>query len=257
MAPFCPQTPHPHDQPGFAAPAWPSRQRLSPTLRLAWAGVCLTLLGCGPSASDSWFPLDAGRAQTYRVRHDTDEGTREDTWTQTVRGPVAWDGGQAVVRHHSAGVEFYLKASDAGVQRVAVRAEVDEQPQADEPARWVLKAPYSVGTEWSTPTVPYLLQKRNEYPRELRNTHRLAMQWRIAAVDETVETPAGRFQPCLRVEGVGQLNLYTDPVHGFSDVPITGKEWYCRGVGLVKWERHETVPSGFFVGGSVSAELLR
>lgn len=235
------------------SPVTPARAACAWTL----AGVAACLSACGPSASNVWFPLDEGLQQSYRVRHDSADISSEETWTQTVRAPLTWNGEPVAVRHHSAGVEFYLKSTEAGVQRVAVRAEVDGEALPDDPPRWVLKAPYVVGTEWSTPTVPYLLQRRNEYPRELRHTHRLNMQWRIAAVDETVETPAGRFQPCLRVDGVGRLNLYTDPVNGFSDVPITGKEWYCRGVGLVKWERHETVPSGFFLGGSVSAELLR
>lgn len=240
------------DGPGSAA------HPLKSPLRAAFAlSVGLSLSACGPAQGDGWFPLDPGHRQTYQVRHELDGVVRDEVWTQTVRDAVTWDDAPVAVRHHSAGVEFYLKASDAGVQRVAVRADVDDEPQADDPPRWVLKAPYTVGTEWSTPTVPYLLERRNEYPRELRLTHRLNMQWRIAAVDDAVDTPAGRFQPCLRVEGVGQLNLYTDPVNGFSDVPITGREWYCRGVGLVKWERRETVPSGFFMGGVVSAELLR
>lgn len=228
--------------------------------RALWAlPVLVPLAACAPKADgEAWFPLSPGQRQTYAVITETDDGVRrDDTWTQTVTARRDWEGQNVSVRHHSAGVEFYLAASPEGVRRVAVRAEVDAEPQPDEPVRWVLKAPYAVGTEWTTPTVPHLLQRRNEYPRELRNTHRVQMQWRIAAVDEEVQTPAGRFAPCLRVEGVGTLNLYTDPVHGFNDVPITGKEWYCRGVGLVKWERRETVPRGFFVGGSVQAELVR
>ena len=63
-------------------------------------------------------------------------------------------------------------------------------------------------------------------------------------------------QPCLRVEGQARLNLYTDPVNGFSDVPLISREWYCQNVGLVKFEREERVPSGFIMGGMVSAEVL-
>lgn len=253
MRTFHPATPAVRGSGPFA----PDRRAPGRVAALLAVGAGLGLSACGPTPGDGWFPLDAGHRQTYQVRYEVDGVVRDEVWTQTVRGTATWDEAPVAVRHHSAGVEFYLKASDAGVQRVAVRAEVDDQPQADDPPRWVLKAPYAVGTEWSSPTVPYLLERRNEYPRELRHTHRLNMQWRIAAVDDAVDTPAGRFQPCLRVEGVGQLNLYTDPVNGFSDVPLTGREWYCRGVGLVKWERREVVPAGFFIGGVVSAELLR
>lgn len=226
---------------------------LASGLSVAWA-----LIGCAPSGGEAWMPLDAGRRHVYAVRTETGDGApREEVWIQTVTHQTEWEGRTVSVRHHSAGVEFYLAETPQGIQRVAVRAEVDAEPQADDPPRWVLKAPYAIGVEWTTPTVPYLLQRRNEHPRELRHTHRLSMQWRIVSLDDEVTTEAGRFRPCLRVEGVGSLNLYTDPVNGFTDVPVTGKEWYCRGVGLVKWERRETVPPGFFVGGVVTAELTR
>lgn len=223
-----------------------------------WLCGVWSLTACAPSGGEAWMPLDTGRQHVYAVRTETDDGQhREEVWMQTVTHVTEWDGRTVSVRHHSAGVEFYLAETPQGIQRVAVRAEVDAEPQADDPPRWVLKAPYAPGSEWTTPTVPYLLQRRNEYPRELRHTHRLNMQWRIVTLDDEVTTVAGRFAPCLRAEGVGSLNLYTDPVNGFTDVPVTGKEWYCRGVGLVKWERRETVPQGFFVGGVVTAELLR
>jgi hypothetical protein len=80
------------------------------------------------------------------------------------------------------------------------------------------------------------------------------MTWRIEAVDDTVTTPQGTHQPCLRVVGRAELNLYTDPVNGFTNVPLVGREWYCQGVGLVKFEREETVPKGFMTGGKLTAE---
>lgn len=167
------------------------------------------------------------------------------------------DGQPVYVRRHSEGVEFHLLADEMGVRRIASRVEIDQEATPDAEPRWVLKAPYVVGTEWTTTTVPYFLMRKNEYPRELKNTHQALMTWKIEAVDEVVETPAGRFQPCMRVEGVAHLNLYTDPVNGFNDVPLIGREWYCRGVGLVKFERTEKVPAGFMTGGTLQAELTR
>jgi len=115
-----------------------------------------------------------------------------------------------------------------------------------------------VGTEWATPTVPYLLQRKNEYPRELKHSHKTLMTWRIEDAQASVTTAQGQtFSPCLKVVGVGHLNLYTDPVNGFSDVPLISREWYCQGVGLVKFEREERVASGFLTGGLLSAEILR
>jgi hypothetical protein len=84
------------------------------------------------------------------------------------------------------------------------------------------------------------------------------MIWRIEAVDDVVKLADGStLSPCLRVRGEARLNLYTDPVNGFTDVPLISREWYCKGLGLVKLEREEKVPSGFLVGGVLRAEWAR
>ncbi len=219
-----------------------------------WA---LLLAGCAPSGGDSWFPLVAGWSQTYEVRVESEEPRAPEAWTLRVGAPVAWDGESLPVRHHSQGVNYLFKVDEQGIRRVATRVDIDEEPTADKEPMWVLKAPYAVGTEWTTTTVPYLILRKNEHPRELRHSHRAVMTWRIEAVDETVETPKGRFSPCLKVVGRASLNLYTDPVNGFTNVPLVSREWYCRGQGLVRFEREEKVPAGFLVGGSLTAEWVR
>jgi hypothetical protein len=237
--------------------------RFTPLLWTGWARAAALALGplwlvaCSPPPGDSWFPLHVGHEQVYAVSYDTTDPQAPEVWTQTVVREEAWENSTVAVRRHSAGVEFYLQQTDQGIRRVAVRADADGEAQPDEPPRWVLKAPYQVGTEWTTTTVPYLLKRRNEHPRELRHTHTVQLQWRIEAADDTVDIPAGTFTPCLRVVGVGQLNLYTDPVNGFTNVPIVSREWYCRGQGLVKFEREEIVPEGFFTGGVIRAEWVR
>lgn len=240
----------------------------------AWlSGLTLALLvGCDRAPAPEgeaaqWMPLAQGRSHTYRVTtvagDATDVGTAApqfDEWTLSSLGPGAlmgWEGQTVWLRHHSEGVTYFLQASDQGIRRVATQADIDAEPTADPEPRWVLKTPIRVGTEWTTPTVPYLLTRKNEYPRELKHTHKLTMTWRIDSVDDTVTTPAGTHSPCLRVEGQGELNLYTDPVNGFRNVPIVGREWYCKGVGLVKFEREETVPKGFMSGGRITAEWVR
>ncbi|MEZ5644026.1 MAG: hypothetical protein R3E99_02490 [Burkholderiaceae bacterium] len=217
------------------------------------------LSGCsGDDLGNAWFPLREGVEQTLEVRYETDEPREDERWTMRVTAPATFGDRQVAVRHHSAGVSYYLQVDDQGVRRVASRIDIDEMPLPDADPVWVLKAPFAVGTEWTTPTVPYLLQRRNEYPRDLKHTHRAVMTWRIEAVDDTVTLTGGdRLSPCLRVVGQARLNLYTDPVNGFTDVPLVSREWYCRGEGLVKLEREEQVPAGFMTGGKLVAELLR
>lgn len=233
------------------------KNAFQPSRCVVWAAALLA--GCGPPSSSAWLPLDKGHSQTYRVtvtgsEDGPDGAAPAQSWTVATEGSTQLNGDTVWTRRHSEGVTFYLKHDASGTRRVAQRTDIDEAPTEDPEPRWVLKAPYTVGTEWTTPTVPHLLQRKNEHPRELKHTHKVHMTWRIEAVDDVVTTPQGTHQPCLRVVGRAELNLYTDPVNGFTNVPLVGREWYCQGVGLVKFEREETVPKGFMTGGKLTAE---
>ena len=217
------------------------------------------LSGCsGRDLGNDLFPLREGDAQTLAVSYRMDEPRDPERWVMHVRPPTVFQDQPVAVRHHSAGVSYYLKIDDQGIRRVATRTDIDRDPTPDADPVWVLKAPYQVGTEWITPTVPYLIQRRNEHPRDLKYTHKALMTWRIEAVDDTVRLADGStHQPCLRVVGEARLNLYTDAVNGFTDVPLISREWYCQGKGLLKFEREEKVPEGFLTGGVLSAEWAR
>lgn len=225
--------------------------------RLNAIGLAALLAGCQGAQSDSWFPLVEGSSQVYEVKVTSEEAPPVDEWTLRVEGPRTLNDQPVMVRHHSAGVGYFLKTDETGVKRVATQMDIDTEPTSEKEPMWVLKAPYAVGTEWTTTTVPYLILRRNEHPRELRYSHKALMYWRIEAVDDSVTTPTGTHQPCLRVVGRANLNLFTDPVNGFTDVPLTSREWYCQGKGLVKFEREEKVPNGFLLGGRLEAQWVR
>lgn len=225
----------------------------------AWLMLGLALSACTqPNLGHDWFPLREGDEQTLAVAYETDEARAPEHWTLHVLAPSTFDQRPVAVRRHSAGVRYFLMVDEQGIRRVATQTDLDREPLPDPEPVWVLKAPYSVGTEWTTVTVPHLLQRKNEHPRDLKHTHKALMTWRIEAVDDTVHLADGReHAPCLRVVGVAHLNLYTDPVHGFTDVPLISREWYCKGQGLVALEREERVPQGFLTGGMLRAERVR
>jgi hypothetical protein len=246
------------NKPHRLAPLLADRNATKNSRWLLTASAALLMAGCQPASSNHnpWFPLVAGAEQVYDVRMVGDEPQADERWTMQVRGPENVGEQQTMVRHHSEGIAYYLVTDHTGIRRIATKTDVAAEPTPDEEERWVIKAPYQVGTEWSSPTVPYLLQHRNEYPRQLKYTHRAVMAWRIEALDDEVMTAAGQtFKPCLRVVGTARLKLYADPVHGFTDIPLISREWYCQGQGLVKFEREEKVPTGFLTGGVLTAEL--
>lgn len=246
-----------------SGPAEPIRRWAPDNSSLFLIGTMIALLSAGCSErnlGNEWFPLRDGEQQVYEVvteMDDTDQPPVTERWTLTTRGPTTWDGQAHMRRHHSAGISYFFRVDEGGMRRVATQTDIDGEPTPDSEPVWVLRAPYGVGTEWSGPTVPYLILRRNEHPRELKYTHKAQMNWRIEAVDEVVETPAGRHSPCLRVVGEAEITLYTDAVNGFTVVPLISREWYCRGQGLVRFEREERVPRGFLTGGVLKAERVR
>ena len=228
---------------------------------LAALSVTVTLAGCQRGTpAEGWFPLEAGHRWTYRVetRGDDDASPERESLTLRTTGAEALPGLGAAAWHRrsDSGVDYWLRADASGIYRVASKSDLEPEPTPDTPQRFVLKAPYAVGTQWQATTTAYLLMRRNEYPRELRYTHPgVPMTYQIEATREAVATPAGRFERCLRVRGVASMRVYADPASGWRDLPLTTLEWYCPGVGLVRVERSEPAGSAFLSGGTRTLEL--
>ena len=225
------------------------------------AAAALLLAGCGRAPPEALFPLEEGRRWRYLLTTSYEDGSlepREETLELANRGAAPLAGAPAWKRVSSSGIAYWLRQDASGVYRVAVQGPLDAAPRMDAAARYVLKQPLAVGTEWAADTTSYVLVRRNEYPRELRNLPRyrvLPMRYRIAALDEEVETRAGRFSGCVRVDAAGEIHLYVDEQMSYRDVPFTTREWYCPRVGLVKLERVERSPTRFLAGGVLRMEL--
>jgi hypothetical protein len=234
-------------------------------MRRAAACAALALLlsaGCGRAPSDPLFPLEAGRRWSYQVTTAYDDD-RAEGFSERVevraQGPVQFKGATAWKRISSSGVAYWLRQDASGILRVATQGPLDPEPRTDPEGRYVLKQPHAVGTEWDADTTAYVLRRRNEFPPELRHLARyrtLPMKYRIAQVDQPLETRAGRFTGCLRVDGTGEIHLYVDELFAYRGVPFTTREWYCPAVGLVRLERVEHSPTKFIAGGTLSMDLL-
>jgi hypothetical protein len=221
--------------------------------------VLLALAGCqAPPPEASHFPLAGGHQWVYDQITEL-EGNRIEHEELVLRnlGPAALDSGPAWRRRSDSGVEYWLRADASGVYRVASKSDIEDQPQPDPTPRYVLKAPYAVGTTWQSDTTTYLLRRRAEFPPELRHSYpKIRMTYTIEAAEPEVATRAGTFRDCLRVKGTAQLRLFADPVLGFRDMPLATTEWFCKGVGLVRLERSEPANSNFLSGGLLRLELV-
>jgi hypothetical protein len=223
--------------------------------------ACSLLAGCtGRPPADALFPLEAGHRWTYRVTTQSgeDASERESLTLRTLGAedlPLL-DTKSAYRRRSDSGIDYWLRADETGIYRVASKTDIQAEPVLDKPLRFVLKAPYTVGTQWQATTTSYLLMRRSEFPREIRHSHpSISMNYQIEAMDDHVTTPAGPHTGCLRVKGVGSVRVYADPASGWRDMPLTTTEWYCKGVGLVKVQRDEPAQSAFLTGGTRTLEL--
>jgi len=229
-------------------------------VRIAMVGLVLMLAGCAkPPHDDALFPLVDDRRWTYRItiQHDEPPDLHREELTLRTRGQGLIDGEVAWRRRSHTGMDYWLRSDDSGIYRVATKSDIDAQPRLDSPRRFVLRKPYVVGTEWEASTTAYVLQRRNEFPQtQYQRNRTLAMRYRIDAIGERVETPAGVFGGCLRVVGRAELRIFVDAMGSWRDSPVTTREWYCPGVGLARLERLEPSASKLLNGGTLTMELV-
>jgi hypothetical protein len=238
---------------------------------LAWRSLCavmgstvaggLALSSCSPkSDQEAFFPLDDGRSWTYRVTKNLDEANEPsiDLLELSARGAQDVDGKPALRRRSDNGVDYWFRSDASGIFRIASKNALDKDLKADNPPRYVLKKPYAIGTQWEASTVAYILQRKNEVPKEIRYTHKpVMMVYRIDALDQKVQTESGTFEGCIRVLGEAKIKLYVDALFAWRDMPLFNTEWYCPKVGLVRVERVENSPSRTLRGGTMTLDLVQ
>lgn len=228
-------------------------------MKRAAALMFVLLAGCGAAPQDdSLFPLAVGHRWAYELTTEWENNVveHEPRVIETL-GRERLESGEAWRRRSDSGVDYWLKSDALGIYRVATKSELQEEPQPDKEPRFVLKAPVAVGTSWRASTTAYLLQRRQEFPREIRHGHpAVPMSYTIEALGEKLQVRAGAFENCVRVKGVAALRLFADPVVGWKDMPLVTTEWYCAGVGLVKLVREEPAESSFLTGGKLTMELV-
>jgi hypothetical protein len=238
------------------------RRVAASTASTAAATTAVALLAAGCSGSPpglDHFPLQSGLHWVYDQTTEWESNTVDHETVELVSlGQDSQSGSPAWHRRSLSGVDYWLRADDSGVYRVATKSDVDDVPKPDPAPRYVLKAPLAVGSSWQATTTAYLLRRRQEFPPEIRHSHApVMMNYAIAAVDQTVTTRAGRFDHCLQVRGTAQMKVFADPVVGWRDLPLIATEWYCPGVGLVRLVREEPANSTFLVGGKLTMELTQ
>lgn len=222
---------------------------------------CLSLLqACDKPATDDYFPLNQGLRWEYQLTIEHPERLETKALSIESAGETTFKNQTVSIRQTSDGTDYYLARQADGIYRVAKRTLVESKPQPDAIPRMVLPLPIAQakGKTWSAISQPYLIERVFEGMDVMTaDSLQFPMTYSVLSLDETVELPAGKFSHCVLVEGQTDLSLYADARTGHSTVPITTREWYAPGVGLVKLEREEPLNTEVYKGGKMMMELLQ
>jgi hypothetical protein len=223
----------------------------------------LLLTACDKPANDNpLFPLGSEKRWTYEIEtvYDNPEGKtiKQKIDFHNLGSAMLADGSTAWLRRSSNGHEYWFQISDKGVERVAMKAPLQEQAVLDEEPRMVLPSNLALGTQWKHNTLPYFLRRRNQSPAEMRYVDKyksIPMTYVVATKDVPLDTPAGHFEQCVRVDGQMELMLWHDDIRSYKPTPLLTREWYCPGVGLAQFGRDEPTTAQFFQGGQMRMRL--
>ena len=229
--------------------------------RITFIAAVLVVAGCSQSlpVGDSYFPLPVGATWEYDVTSDINNIITHDTYVLSVDRTVDTDAGEVIVRRvevpGSIGIEYWLRKEKDRIVRIAQRIDADEQAKLDRNPQVILKLPVTVGASWMVPTELFVIAPKLEMGMGTTKMPKVLLTYTVEAIDEALTVQAGTFKSCARVAGIGNFALYVDAVQGFRDIPVVNREWYCKGVGLVKVERTELLQSPYYSSGKITMEL--
>jgi hypothetical protein len=233
-------------------------------------GVAGLMVSCsGGFGSADYFPTEKGTTWQYVLTYELPEenspaSKRQESLSLTAVGekPVYFPENKKVsypVRQSGQGTDYYIDEKDDGYYRVAKRLVVEVKPKPDAKPLLILPKGKNlrVGYTWSALGGPYTVQWQPPFTEMNASIKPFDLLYEIAGLNETVETPAGKFEKCVKVEAFGRMTVYADPRTGYKEVDVVHREWYAPGVGLVKLEREEPVELNIIKGGKLTMVLTR
>lgn len=214
--------------------------------------LTLVLAGCG-GADPEYYPLNEGWLWRYRIVVTTEERTWEQRYIIRNLPAQSRPEGSIVPRQTIDDHRQYYRVNDDGIERLRLD---EDRGQDRMRANRVLASPQRTGESWHGKAATVALIKVGP-PQEtlFRVSVEVPMIYTIELTDDRVSVPAGDFSNCLRVHGIGQVNIDAGNYVGRTNVTIESWDWYAPGVGLVKSSRRETTTSAALKFGEFLMEL--
>lgn len=228
--------------------------------RLAALLALPLLTACGPGdAGGSLFPLEPGREWQYRVVRTTMDGTRE--LRHVIRAVEVPPGSDlSGMRATLDGRRLRYVRTAEGLFRLGDdHARNARRAGAGSGApRLVLPRAPAAGASWQSRDVTSVLENTGPpWETLFRITVPVQMHYEVVRSDAAIETPAGRFEGCLLIEGQGRANADVGNYIGHAAIEIRSREWFAPDVGLVRLERDEHTDAAALSAGRLVMELDR
>jgi len=234
----------------------PYPNTFSPTRQLCSLAI-VALVACSNSGTDL-YPLDSGRWWHFQTETVILDEHRQQRFLLTNLGLGTHGGEPVSIQRQSTGREVYFRRTSRGIERVGVRIPFGHSVPAQDSAL-VLPANPAVGESWIIESRLALIESRT-FARQDK-LHNLSLPFEltmsIAATNDTVRTPAGIFEGCVRFDGNGSRTVRTDRGNATAEVFVAHQEWYAPGIGLIKATRSETSDSPFLKAGHYSQEMVQ
>lgn len=230
---------------------------------LKLALLTVFLAACSELVEDTYFPLSKGSVWNYSLNYDMPDGKERKQLEIRTLGKLSFQTEEAevdgFVRRTSDGTDYFVQAREDGFYRVGKRVIVETKPKADSMPRLILPRGRNLrlGYTWTLETNPYVMHWMPPFTEANASLKPFDLVYEIASLDDAVETPAGVFPKCIRIEATGKMVFYADASAGYQEILINHTEWYAPGVGLVKLERDEPLNTDIMKGGKVSMVLTR
>ncbi len=182
----------------------------------------------GPVGSDLFLPLDGNRVYEYRsvMLRGGQEVVREKVRV-TYYPADEFPGKNLILRRYDYFLELNTLSHQEKFYRYADQLFFDYLGQDQQGSYLYARQHQGERTRFILEQPEYLLKNPIQMNTAWQGKDG---QYRIAGVNETVQTPAGTFRGCVRVD------------RARADNPIAFSWWYAPRVGLVKYQR--TFPAG-------------
>lgn len=215
-----------------------------------WLLAALSLLLPGCASDNNYFPLEPGYWWYYNITATILDDNKVSRFIVS-NSHRAGEETDKLVQRAQQDALMLLKANGAGAELVAHKTRNDRGVIAHNPA--LIMFPHSLDSNepWAQHSTLQLIESRTfaRADRVVVKRYPVTLKQHIAAHDETVRVPAGKFTRCVRIDGMGEAVIKTDRGNAKATVSVKTSQWFAPGVGLIKKTREETSESPFLKPG--------